>query len=105
MQRGPDSTQVVETWTSALARSRSPTWIGFSSSGPSRIATRSRVPGFFEIGTRESSSESLPVVAISAFGGSPPPMIPAPAAAGSASKASVAKVAALRRLWLGPPMS
>ena len=100
MQRGPSSTHVVETWTSALARSRSPTWIGFSWSGPSRIATRSRAPGFFEIGTLLSNSESLPVVAISAFGGSA-----ACAAAGRARAQSAAMTAALPQLGHGLPIT
>ena len=61
--RSAESTQVVETWTSPLTRSRSPASIGSSVAGSRRIATRSRAPGLRAIGTAVISSESLPVVA------------------------------------------
>ena len=63
----PWSTQVVETWTSPLARSRSPTSIG--SSGSSASGARrtgdavARAGPACEIGIRFSSSRSSPVVA------------------------------------------
>jgi hypothetical protein len=63
MQRRSWTMQVVDTWTSALARSWSPASRGSSADGRSRIATRAPWPARRLIGTRLISSDLLPLVA------------------------------------------
>jgi hypothetical protein len=63
MQRGPGTTQVVVTKTSALTRRRAPRRIAGSLRGDSDITTLGFWPGRLAIGIVETRSELFPVVA------------------------------------------
>ena len=65
MQRWPETTQVVVTWTSALTRRRSPRPRGGNLLGGSDITTLGFRPPREAIGIVETSSELFPVVAAS----------------------------------------